>query len=198
MDDNDKIEDIDALLAGEEPAKPPKTPKLSKLPAGQMVAAIMDAAGVPMTAEERQEIVEISDDEAMKAFLEANLGKESFVGELKARSLFGSYMMKKMNHKAIGFAARYLNIASTQKCIEFAEGLVKKDGATIEEQTNAGKLWLVANREMSVMLKRYDDLAQQYAPDDKPVPSKNSGPNIFVENGQILVQSQPSTSTQTV
>lgn len=190
METPDTIEDIESLLTASDP--PPKLQKLSKMPAGQMVTTMMDAAGVEMTEAERQEIAIISDDEAMAAFLEANLGTEPFIGEMKARGLFGSYMMKKMNHKAIGFAARYMNMASIQKCREFAKSLAMKDGATDEDRINATKIWLLTCREESVLLKRYCDMAQELAPEQTLPKGKNQAPDIFVENANILVQGQPS------
>lgn len=192
-DDIQSIEDIDRLLnAGATPSKPAKLPNISKMPTGKIVEAILDASGSGMTADERKKVVEITDDEAMAAFLDANLGTEPVVNELKARSLFGTYMMQRMDHKAIGFATRYYNIRSTQECIDFAMRLATKEGATDDSKVNAAKLWLTGNRELSVMLKRYVDMAQEMAPPDRPPTGQNAAPDIFVENAQILVQRTPS------
>lgn len=184
----ESIEDIDRLLASEPETK---AVNLSKMPPGPMVAAVMDAAGVEMTEEERASLEMISDEEAMKAFLDANLGSEPFINEYKARSLFGSYMMRKIDVKSVGFATRLMNVRSTQQLIEFAIGLAKREGATIEEATNAGKLWLLGNRELSVMLKRFDDLAQQLAPDTTPPKGRNKAPDIFISDSNVVV-GQPS------
>ena len=188
-------DEIDRMLnaAGKEPErKSPKLPSLAKMSTGAIVAGILDEAGVGMTDEERKKVAEISDEEAMAAFLEANLGTEPIVNEMKARSLFGQFMLQKMDIPAIGFATRFYNIRSTQECIEFAKGLCVKEGATIEDQVNAGKLWLTANREFSVMLKRFVDMASEVAPQGKPPVGKNQAPDIFVENAQILLQRPPS------
>lgn len=189
-------EEIDRILRGEvQLVKPRGTdlPKIKRIPTGKIVEAILDEAGVEMADQEREAISKITDEEAMKAFLEANLGTQPVVDEMKARSLFGKYLMQTMDHKAIGFATRYYNIRSTQECIEFARNLVNTPGATVEEKTNAGKLWLTANREFSVMLKRFVDMAQEMAPDNKPPKGVNSAPDIFAENAVVLVQ-QPSSS----
>lgn len=186
----ESVEDIDRILNGDD--KPQPLMNLSKMPVGDVVAGVLEGIGVEMTPEERKQIEGVSDDEAMQAFFDANLGNEPFIGELKARSLFGSYMMRKMNHRAIGFATRYMNIRSTQMCIEFAMKLATKEGATDEDKVNAGKLWLLANRELSVMLKRYDDIAQQLAPDGKKPKGKNKAPDIFISDSNVVVAPQPS------
>lgn len=184
----ENIEDIDKLLASEPETK---AKSLTKMPPGEMVTTIMDAAGVEMTPEERASLETITDDEAMQAFLDANLGKESFIGEYKARSLFGSYMMRKIDVKSVGFATRLMNVRSTQQLIEFAIGLTTAEGATIEDKVNAGKLWLLGNRELSVMLKRFDDLGQQLAPDKTPPKGRNKAPDIFITDSNVVV-GQPS------
>lgn len=182
------LEDIDKLFASEPAVEPKiKGQKLSKMPPGQMVTTIMDAAGVEMTPEERASLEVITDDEAMKAFLDANLGKEPYIDEYKARSLFGSYMMRKIDVKSVGFATRLMNVRSTQQLIEFAIDLTRKPGATIEEQTNAAKLWLLGNRELSVMLKRFEELGQELAPNATPPKGKNKAPDILITDSQVIL-----------
>lgn len=58
----------------------------------------------------------------------------------KTRDLYARYV-----------EGRWVNMQQTQKCIEYAESL--KDS-----NPDANKLWVMANKEMSIMLRRYDQL----------------------------------------
>lgn len=91
--------DTDTIAEPEVPAseKPPEPQVAAKrLTAGEGVTELLEASGMELASEEKAKLLEITEDKAMAAFLEANLGDGMNPNELKARSIFSSWMFKQI------------------------------------------------------------------------------------------------------
>jgi hypothetical protein len=158
------------------PAPKKRTPKPT---VGQEVLEIIEEGGGQLPQELRTQIVEISDEDGMKAFLKANLSDVVKYDEMEAQSIFGKWLKKKIDLPEMMMVWRFYNLGQAKSGMEIGKELMMKEGLSMDERLAALRLFIESTRAFGTLL----DKAQKLALDSLPKPAapgfKNKPPDIL-------------------
>lgn len=94
--------------------------KPKQLP-GEEVVALMDSFGVALQPAEREEMLEINDELAMKSFLSVNLGASMEPSRMLAMSVYSSWLCRKIEILPLIFTQQLYALESCKKVLDDCE-----------------------------------------------------------------------------
>lgn len=180
-----------------EPAHPldayPITPPMSfaKPPPGELaIMAVEGMTGVAMPEADKAALLEITDAEGAGAYLAANYGPDIEVDQLKARSVFSTWLFRKIKVEPMMLTSHMQTIMEAEAAIKFARDALERtrDVPLLPEQEAAFLRCLVfALEAKSKMVTKAQKSAHDLQPHAEPDKPKNRPPEILNQTN-ILVQ----------
>lgn len=160
----------------------------SLLPSGKEILKRVKAAGKKLPEDQERDVLAIGDDEAMSAFLAANLGDTMNPDEMTANSVFSGWLCNKLNVPPMLLTIQLDNIMKADKAIESCNKALEDDKLTPEQRTMNLRSLIEAIRLKGVMVKNASALALLAKPPAEKAAPRNAPPDTLSKAPNVVVQ----------